>query len=197
MIEQLLQIDEKLFFAINTGWGSPLSDGVMTLASEAGSAGVLFIFGIFYILLWEKEKRRARLITFILTMGVAGALLLIAKDYFNRDRPLKHFETEIAKSEVFIRAPHHQLHKRSFPSGHSQAAFSAATFFALYYRRYRLLLFSAASMVAISRIFLGVHYPVDIVVGSLAGAFIAWLFWRLDPTVVRSGKKLDTKQGSV
>ena len=105
MIEQLLRIDEKLFFAINTGWGSPLSDGVMTLASEAGSAGVLFIFGIFYILLWEKEKRRARLITFILTMGVAGALLLIAKDYFNRDRPLKHFETEIAKSEVFIRAP--------------------------------------------------------------------------------------------
>ena len=197
MIEQILQRDEKLFFAINNGMGSPLTDGLMTLASEAGSFSVLFLFGLFYILLWEREKKWARLIAFILTMGVAGTGLIMTKEYFDRDRPLKNFIAETESGEVFIRAPHYKLHKRSFPSGHSQAAFSVATFFALYYRRYRLLLYFAASMVAISRVFLGVHYPADILVGSFYGATMAWLCWRLDPTVVRQRKKLDAIHDSV
>ena len=197
MIERLLRADEKLFFAINNGLGNPLTDGLMTLASVAGSFGVLFLFGLLYILLWEREKKWARLIAFILTMTLAGAGLLTAKEYFDRDRPLKNFIAEIERGEVFIRAPHNQLHKRSFPSGHSQAAFSVATFFALYYRRYRLLLFATASMIAISRVFLGVHYPADIVAGSFYGAMMAWLFWKLDPTVTPQRKKLDANRDSV
>ena len=57
MIDWLLRIDEKLFFAINNGWGSPLTDGVMTLASVAGDFGVLFPFGLLFILLWAPEKK--------------------------------------------------------------------------------------------------------------------------------------------
>ena len=130
-----------------------------------------------------RKKRRARLVAFIVTMTLAGACLLIAKESFDRDRPLRTFAMEIEKGEVFIRAPYNKLYKRSFPSGHSQAVFTTATFFALYYRRHRIFLYSAASTVAISRVFVGAHYPLDIVVGSLLGAAIAWIFWRLDPTV--------------
>lgn len=191
MFEQVVKMDEALFLAINHDFGGPLTDAIMTLATAMGGPDVVIAFGLLFILMWESKKKKARMIAFILMMTVAGAGLFLAKDYFDRDRPLKRFKPEIASDAVSVRAPYHHLYSRSFPSGHSQAAFTVATFFALYYRRYRLLLFMAASMVALSRVFLGVHYPADIVIGAGYGAMIAWVFWRLDPAVKREKETIN------
>jgi undecaprenyl-diphosphatase len=70
----------------------------------------------------------------------------------------------------------------SFPSGHAATAFAAATAVGVLHPRFRIPLLALAGMVALSRVYLGVHFWSDVVVGSLLGVAIglgaAWLFRR-------------------
>jgi undecaprenyl-diphosphatase len=60
----------------------------------------------------------------------------------------------------------------SFPSSHSAAAFAIAFTVVFFHRRFGLALVAAAALVALSRVFVGVHYPLDILVGGAFG--IGW-----------------------
>jgi undecaprenyl-diphosphatase len=61
------------------------------------------------------------------------------------------------------------------PSSHAVNNFAAATLFSHFYPKYRYVLFSGAFIVAISRIFVGVHYPFDMLVGAVLGIIMAML----------------------
>lgn len=181
MVDAITRIDESLFLWINNSLSSVFADAIMIFVTIAGDSLVLIIAGLFYI--WAKtgKGRRRLALTFLITMAVTGALIQAVKYMAPRDRPLKHFAQEMKSGEVVVNAPLYLLYHRSFPSGHSQAAFTAATFFALYIRRRRALLYSAAFMVALSRVYLGVHFISDILVGSMFGALMAWILYKVDP----------------
>jgi len=172
-MDALIRLDERLFLWVNNGWSSPGLDGLMSLATVAGqSVGWLF-FGLVAILLWDGERRRSALL-FVVAMAVGAAALHGVKQALPRDRPLKHFQSRIESGAVRVFAPHERLYHRSFPSGHSQAAFTAAGFFALRFRRRRALLYGAAAAVAVSRVYLAAHFPSDILAGSAMGWLAAW-----------------------
>ena len=61
----------------------------------------------------------------------------------------------------------------SFPSGHAAKAFLAATILSGFFVRRKKLFFTLAALVAFSRIYLGVHYPSDVLAGFALGTF--WL----------------------
>ena len=63
----------------------------------------------------------------------------------------------------------------SFPSGHACNAFMIAALFAERVRRKRITFYGLASLIALSRIYLGVHYPSDVVIGSCLGLTVTWL----------------------
>ena len=71
----------------------------------------------------------------------------------------------------------------SFFSGHASNSFALATLFFLSFRkiidRGRILLFVLAGLIAYSRVYIGVHYPIDILCGALFGLLAGNLFWRL------------------
>jgi undecaprenyl-diphosphatase len=71
----------------------------------------------------------------------------------------------------------------SFPSGHSATAFATAAAVALFYPRLRVPLLALAALVALSRVYLGMHYATDVLVGSALGAGIGlgtgWLALRV------------------
>ncbi|MGX5913629.1 phosphatase PAP2 family protein [Aliidiomarina sp. Khilg15.8] len=67
----------------------------------------------------------------------------------------------------------------SFPSGHSTAAFLFATLAAASFPAWAPLYYFWASLVALSRVVLGVHFPSDIVAGALLGTAIAWVVLQL------------------
>jgi len=77
---------------------------------------------------------------------------------------------------------------RSFPSSHAVNNFAVATLFVMYYRRWGWAFFTWASLVALSRVAIGVHYPSDILGGALIGVILAlglvglWRF--LEPHVL-------------
>jgi undecaprenyl-diphosphatase len=93
------------------------------------------------------------------------------KSYFRRRRPF----IDIIQAIVIGKKPG----TWSFPSGHSATAFAGAWLFSRYFPRLAALWYSIAGLTAFSRIYLGDHYPGDVVSGSLLGTLFAMLLKRL------------------
>jgi undecaprenyl-diphosphatase len=67
------------------------------------------------------------------------------------------------------------------PSSHAANAFGQAILFGLLYRSVRWPLLALAALIAVSRVFVGVHYPADVLVGALLGALVALIVvWRFN-----------------
>lgn len=73
----------------------------------------------------------------------------------------------------------------SMPSGHASSAFCAAVVLAAFAPRYRHVFFALAALIAVSRVWLGVHYPTDLWVGALLGLLIGWVAARGAREIVR------------
>lgn len=95
-------------------------------------------------------------------VAAAGVLVTILKELFDRARP------PLAGIDAVGVIPS----SASFPSGHSATAFAAAVAVGLFYPRLRRPLLALAAVVALSRVYLGVHYASDVLVGSLLGVLL-------------------------
>ncbi|MDE5415687.1 phosphatase PAP2 family protein [Alkalihalobacterium chitinilyticum] len=106
-----------------------------------------------------------------LALTLSHAVVVIVKKGYHRKRPYLVLPN--------INVVDNPFKDHSFPSGHTTAIFSIVTPFILYNPMLSLLLLPIATLVGISRIFLGLHYPSDVVVGALLGfssAFLTTIF---------------------
>jgi membrane-associated phospholipid phosphatase len=110
-------------------------------------------------------------------VAAAGLLVTALKELFDRARPPLADATLDPIGAIPASA--------SFPSGHAATAFAAAVAVGLIYPRLRLPLLALASVVALSRVYLGVHYATDVAVGSVLGIALglgaAWLVRAVAP----------------
>jgi undecaprenyl-diphosphatase len=112
-----------------------------------------------------------------LAAGIAEGLTALLKQITERARP----PLADPSIEALVSVPE----STSFPSGHAASAFAAATVVGVLYPRLRAPLIALAVMVALSRVYLGVHFWSDIFVGSLLGVAIGLAtarFFQRDPT---------------
>jgi membrane-associated phospholipid phosphatase len=144
-------MDNQLLTLFNRIWIHPLLDWLMLALSSVGLALLPLT-----ALRLKQRPRNAVLI------GMAATAVLTAIFYYLALRP--------RPDEVRLLAP--QPPFPSFPSGHSALAFSWATTMALIVRRRRvtLLFLGVASAIGYSRLYLGHHYPTDVVAGALLGS---------------------------
>ena len=91
--------------------------------------------------------------------------------------------TLLIKGIVNRQRPEGQLESRwnsSFPSGHTSSWFALATVYSVKYPKYAIPLYGAGVLVGLSRIYLGQHYPSDILAGAVIGIGVGYLTLKLE-----------------
>lgn len=160
-------LDEDLFRALN-GAGNPILDPVMV---AFGIAGLLFIAVLWALPLWFVGRRREAVDLPILLV-FDGVLTFLLKAAIARPRP--------DLGSVLL-VPLDDVSDFAFPSGHATRAFAAALLLTVRTRDWRwgVPLFAYAALMGLSRVYIGVHWPSDVLAGALLGIAWAYAFERL------------------
>lgn len=173
--DQLIALDKRIFLAIN-GWHGDAADVVMYWLSEKLIWAPLYALLLF--LMWRVYKNMfwyiIPLIILLVTLTDQASVVLF-KDVFERLRPCHE-----PSLEGMVRILHgHCGGKFGFISSHAANTFGVAVFAGtLLFKRYKPalpLLVLWALCICYSRVYLGVHYPGDVLTGALVGVIIGWL----------------------
>ena len=182
MIEEILKLDSKLLIFLNN-LGVPRFDTFWISLSKIEANILMYLFLICLLFYIQKPRPKFSnilylifIIAIMITITDQGANLF--KDSFQRLRPC--YDETIKDSIRLVKD--NCGGKYGFFSAHASNSFSLATFFGLLFMnriRYIILITLVyASFISYSRIYLGVHFPIDIICGSLFGLFIGFSIYK-------------------
>ncbi|MCA2004402.1 MAG: phosphatase PAP2 family protein [Ignavibacterium sp.] len=169
MSDFLYSIDLTIFYFINHTISLPILDKFFSMITSVNNWYIAYV--ILLGISWKMGGLRGKI-------AVLGVILLIIvsdqtgyrliKELFARPRPcdvLTDVITPIGCTGTY-----------SFPSNHALNNFAAAVFFYRLFPKLKWVLFITASLIAISRVYLGLHYPSDIIGGALIGILLGYIF---------------------
>ena len=185
MFELLFQIEASVLLWIQETLRRPMLDAAVLFYTSLGNAGIIWIVLSLVMLLFPKTRRAG----ILGLMALLGSLLitnLCLKPLVDRIRPYELVEG--------LRAMVQPGDMQSFPSGHTSAAFAAVLAWrpCLSKKWMRTAALSAAMLMGLSRLYVGVHYPTDVLGGLLAGVLSAWLAHRVFGSITRRCKNTQT-----
>ncbi len=158
-------MDTSIFFFINKELANVFLDIAMPFITDR--AYLLFLPIVIYTFFKDKKKTIIALSLCLLALALGDSSSNILKHLFERERPCQGLEG--------VRQLVGCGRSFSFPSSHSVNAFAIAATFSYFFRRTAFLTFIIAALVALSRIYLGVHYPSDVIAGAAWGSITAWV----------------------
>lgn len=159
---QLARIEIAMFEWFNRwpNWLEPL----FVLITNAATIGAVFIAGIIALI----GNRRRIGLAILLSGGIGWAISHVLKDVIDRDRPIGFLADATVRYNDLAAG-------NGFPSGHTTVAAAMAMSLALILpRRYAPLLVTLAILVGVSRIYLGVHLPLDVLSGWAIGIIVGY-----------------------
>jgi undecaprenyl-diphosphatase len=179
-------LDAKVFLAINHLPHNRWLNGFFRFFTIAFSAGIGWYIVMAIAILCDHRKGIRAFRRVILPLSITSSLVEYPiKAFFRRRRPF----IDVIQAIVIGKKPG----SWSFPSGHSATAFAGAWLLSREFPRRRPLFFILAGLVAFSRIYLGDHYPGDVVSGTLSGMGLAeTLRWVEQSGVHAAGRNIGT-----
>ncbi len=173
MISLLEHLDHQLFFAVNQGLSTRGLDYLFWALSALGNGTGLLIGAAFGLWLFDRQACKRHYGWILLAVIAGGIVIQVLKYGVARPRPLREFALLLEAGEVYINVIGRPLRSRSFPSGHAQAAASVFTYLGCLYPRHWPWWGAGMVAVGLSRVYVGVHFPLDVLVGVLIGSFSA------------------------
>lgn len=194
MIEWLYSLDVAVFHFLNSTLANPLGDvfwPYLTDYDKQWPVRILLI-AIWLALLIRGGKRGRTAALLVIPLLIISDQLSssVIKSLFARVRPCH----AISPTELHLLVGCGGF---SFPSSHAVNNFGIATMFSYFYPRAKVALFTFASLVAMSRVFVGVHYPSDVLGGAIIGVGVAFfVLWTWNNISERFFPKLAVERSS-
>jgi undecaprenyl-diphosphatase len=165
VLDALVNVDKELFLFLNQGVRNWLFDAVLPFLTDTNRKPVgIVILAILWILLLTKGGRPGRIAALLLIPTIAlGDQLNSSFLKFVLDRPRPCHE--LANVHLLVGCGSGY----SFPSSHAVNNFASALVLSYFLPRWTWAFFCYASVIAFSRIYVGVHYPSDVVAGAIIG----------------------------
>lgn len=167
MLETLLNLDGGFLLFLQESVRNPILDNIMIFITSLGNGGMIWIAATIALLI-PKKTRKAGVVS---AVALLGSLIInnnIVKNIVQRPRPFVTF-TDL---QIIIPTPS----EFSFPSGHTSSSFAAA---AVFYRhlpkKIGLPSVILAGLIGFSRLYVGVHYPTDVIAGVIMGILLSYL----------------------
>lgn len=169
MVDFLYSIDVSLFDFLNHTISNPFFDNFFVFITNVKHWYIAYI--ILWLILFFKGGKIGRLASFVIILLIISSDQLsssILKNIFERIRPCN------ALDDVNILV--NCSGSFSFPSSHAVNNFAVAFYFYRLFPKLKWALFVTAALAALSRPYVGVHYPSDIIAGAIIGIFIGQIF---------------------
>jgi undecaprenyl-diphosphatase len=165
VLEFLVHLDTALFIFINHAIANPVFDFIFPAITNGlfwivpGIAAAVFYFK------WEKRKALIVLCLSLVTVGISDPICnRLIKPAVHRHRPCNP-QVTIDKGRFLLG----RKTSDSFPSSHAMNIFAQAALFSFFYRKRALWFFLFAGIIGFSRVYVGVHYPFDVLGGAVGG----------------------------
>lgn len=162
--------DEAFFFFLNNklgeisgmqyllGWTTFFGDGYLLLPLTA-----LFLW------IWDRERWWKAFLVLLLGCLISGAICQVMKVSFARPRPYSRFFVPLMSGDVNMHILFHRFSSQAFPSGHMATIGAVVVGLNLIYNQRLRWLYLLIPWIGLTRIYVGAHYPLDVVAGVLVG----------------------------
>ena len=173
MIDKIVEIDKQMMVFLNKTISNPIFDFIMPIITNQNFLVFSGLILIGYLAYFGGKRGRITIVLLLIAAGFSDAICFqIIKPWVGRIRPSHEFYE-------YINLLVSKGGKYSFPSNHAANSFVFATVLSYFYDENRISLYILASTIAFSRVYVGVHYPLDIIFGSIIGYIISWIILSL------------------
>ena len=173
MIDEIVKIDKQIMVFLNKTISNPIFDFIMPIITNQNFLVFSGLILVGYLVCFGGKRGRITIVVLLIAAGFSDAICFqIIKPWVGRIRPSHEFYE-------YINLLVSKGGRYSFPSNHAANSFVFATVLSYFYDQNRTLLYILASSIAFSRVYVGVHYPLDIIFGSIIGYIISWIILSL------------------
>ena len=174
MLKTLLEFDTKLLLFINQTLSNPVFDFIMPKFDNPINWIPFILFTWIYISIKDRKNRIKLLILLPITVLFCDQIGSFIKSFHLRDRPWFGLGIEVVNHLGGSRGRH-----LSFPSNHALTISGCAYLFSNIYPDYKKYFCMITLLIMYSRIYIGVHYPLDVFSGCMLGILITFTIIKL------------------
>ena len=194
MIELILQLDLQLFYFINSNLSNTIFDYIFIFFHDCHK-NLWFVIPLLFLWLFfifrDKKNRIGLILLIPLVILITDQIGSKIKDLEIRKRPYMKIDED--NINLLVNTPKNKdglykntkSSKKSFPSNHSANIWALSTILSYMYNNKKKYFMILAILVSISRVYVGVHYPLDIIAGAGIGLIVSFLVIKLSKQLIR------------